>query len=522
MKSFLPVSPHEFALRFLEHVQLTFCAVFAALLIGVPLGVWCYRSAWAKRVVFPFVNIIQTIPGLALLAFLLPVMGIGFAPAITALIIYSLLPIVRNTATGLQGVDRQFLAVGESLGMGPFQILMKVEFPLAAPVMIAGIRTATVWSVGIATLSAFIGAGGLGDFINRGLALNNNALLLTGAIPAALLAIGLDTLIGYMEGMRLPRLKKVFPAVVITAMILLVSTPLIKRAMEGPVFTGGNEGPRKLCIGTKNWSEQLIIGEIIAQLAETKYGVAVERKFGFGSTDLIATALERNEIDLYPEYSGTVWSVLLKEKTPPASMPKFEQIARLNEECVDKLGLKIISELGFENTYALAVRKKDAQEKKMTTIGDLQGPGKEMVAGFNSEFIGREDGWPAVKKAYGIVFKDIITLDAMLVYEALKTGKVDVASVFSTDGRIDAFGFVLLEDDRKVFPDYSCILLGNQRPVVSADIINELGQCLMGRITAAKIRRMNAEVDIEKKSPAEVAHQFLEEEGLIPAKVRLP
>ena len=186
-------------LKILEHLLLTTVSTGIAIAIGVPLGIWITRNPVFRRAVLGVAGVIQTVPSLALLAFLLPFLGIGARPAIVALTLYALLPIVRNTYTGIEGVSPPVIEAAKGVGFGNFQRLWMVEMPLALPVIVAGIRTATVICVGIATLSAFIGAGGLGDFINRGLALNNTRLILLGAIPAAILALLFDAVIGIIE-----------------------------------------------------------------------------------------------------------------------------------------------------------------------------------------------------------------------------------------------------------------------------------------------------------------------------------
>lgn len=510
-------------MRFAEHVQMTFIAIATAVLIGVPLGVWCARSVPANRLLMPVINVIQTIPGLAMLAFLLPFLGIGFAPAITALILYSILPVTRNTTVGLVTLNPSCEEAAGSLGSRPLHLLCRVSLPLAAPVIVAGVRTAAVWAVGLATLAAFIGAGGLGDLINRGLALNNTALLLTGAIPAAGLAVCLDALLGRMEKLPFCRFRKIIPLIFIALVVGALIGPALKylRNVETPAQTHADDVPGKLRIGTKNWSEQIILGEIVAQLAEEKYGMVVERKFGFGSTDLIARALSRGEIDLYPEYTGTIWSVLLKESAPDAALPAYENFLTLQDKTGSRLQARIIADLGFENTYALAIRRVTAEKLKIHSLTGLAAVSGGMTAAFNSEFIGRPDGWPALQKAYGLSFRDIHAMDAMLVYEALRTEQVDVASVFSTDGRIRHFDLTLLEDDRRVLSDYTCVLLASLRSSSLDSILDQIGLSLASRITAEKMRELNYAVDIGKRSPSDVAREFLTQEGLIPGEVRL-
>src|SRR5690606_36134811 len=234
-------------LRTGEHIVLTGVSTLAAIALGLPLGIAASRLPHLRGVILALVGVLQTIPSLAMLAFLLTLLNrIGALPAVLALVLYALLPIVRNTLAGLAGVAPAVREAADGIGMTPRQRLWWVELPLAAPVIVAGIRTAAVVGVGIATLSAFIGAGGLGQFINRGLALSNHQLILLGAVPSALLALLVDASIAGLEWAADPRrhrrrstarvaLRRVawaFPA------LLLAAPPLALLAGAG----GGSAG----------------------------------------------------------------------------------------------------------------------------------------------------------------------------------------------------------------------------------------------------------------------------------------
>ncbi len=192
---FIIQNRQELLTQLLQHIELTFGALILAVVIGIPLGICAHYSRRSRGTILGSVGIIQTIPSLALLGFLLPLFGIGAVPAIIALFLYALLPIVRNTFTGIHEVDPVVIDAARGMGMSHLQILFSVRLPLAMPVIFAGIRTATVINVGVATLCALIGAGGLGEYIFRGIALNNVVMILAGAFPAALLALSLDFLL---------------------------------------------------------------------------------------------------------------------------------------------------------------------------------------------------------------------------------------------------------------------------------------------------------------------------------------
>lgn len=231
----------------ITHVGLTFTALLIAVVIGLPLGVLIAHKRKLSGAVLGFAGVLQTIPSIALLGFMIPFLGIGALPAIAALFLYALLPIIRNTYTGIVEVDASVVDAAKGMGMTPQQVLLKVQLPLAMPVILAGVRTATVINVGVATLAAYIGAGGLGEFIFGGIALNNTNMILAGAIPAALLAILFDFLLSILQRVQLRKLHKaawVFPI----ALLLLSSFYIIpasnKNLLAGftPEFMGREDG----------------------------------------------------------------------------------------------------------------------------------------------------------------------------------------------------------------------------------------------------------------------------------------
>jgi osmoprotectant transport system permease protein len=231
----------------LTHIGLTFSALFIALIVGLPLGIWISRRQRYAGVVLGFAGVMQTIPSIALLGFLIPVMGIGAKPAITALFLYALLPIIRNTYTGITEVDASVVDAAKGMGMRPLQILRQVQIPLAMPVILAGIRTATVISVGVATLAAYIAAGGLGEFIFGGIALNNTNMILAGAIPAALLAIIFDFLLSLLQKAPLNKLRKAvrilpFVFIALSSFYLLPASGKGLLAGFTPEFMGREDG----------------------------------------------------------------------------------------------------------------------------------------------------------------------------------------------------------------------------------------------------------------------------------------
>jgi osmoprotectant transport system permease protein len=460
-----------------------------------------------------------------MLVFLLALLQkIGALPAIIALTLYALLPIVRNTLTGLEGVPPEVMEAARGMGMTEYQEFRMVRIPLATPVIVAGIRTAAVVGVGIATLSAFIGAGGLGQFINRGLALSNTRLILLGAIPAGLLALIVDFSIGaFGWGLRPERKREkkgLFKAILRPAAlampILLVlvgvfsyyTRPSVGRHLAAPSKTQTGT----IRIATKNFTEQLILGEIMSQLIEARTDLSVERRFNLGGTMICHEALVNNEIDLYAEYTGTGLTAILKE---PVISDPVEALRFVSLAYSKRFGAEWLKPFGFNNTYAVTVRTVDAKKHGWAKISDLEEVAPRLRAGITAEFAERPDGYPGLRKIYGLQFGEVRDMDPALMYEAISKGEVDVICAFATDGRIAAYNLRPLEDNLQFFPPY------HAAPVIRQEILQmhpELDGVLSlveGLLDNAAMQRLNLEVDGEKRRPAEVAKAFLREKGLL-------
>ncbi len=351
-----------------EHVELTVIALAIAVFLGLPLGIILTRYERLSPAVLGVIGIIQTIPSVALLGFLLPVLGIGVTSAVVALTLYALLPIVRNTSTGIEEVDPSVQEAAKGMGMSDLQILLKVELPLAVPVIFAGIRTATIINVGIATLCALIGAGGLGEFIFRGIALNNIHMILAGAVPAALLALFFDLVLSLLQKFIRQLIK---PLLFFSAVVIFVIIPFL----------------------------------------------------------------------IVPSY--------------------------------------------FERPF---------------------------TAGFTAEFMQRTDGYPGLKEHYHLSM-NTVELDPGLMYQALKKNKVDVICGFSTDGRIRAFNFRVLKDDKNYFPPYHVAPLVRGETLRKYPVLREVFTQLAGRINGKQMRELNFRADYKKEPPAEIAEEFVAHMG---------
>lgn len=484
----------------LRHVVIVAASTTIAIAAGLPLGVLAVRRPRLGAPLLGLASVAQTIPSLALLGFLIPIPyvgGIGPRAAIVALVFYGLLPIVQTTAAGLRSIDRSILEAADALGMMPRQRLWRVELPLALPSIVAGIRVATVAGIGTATIAAAIGAGGLGHYIFRGLAMVDSTVILAGAIPIALLAIAADALLATIGRSLRPETP---PAARRRLLIPLGTAAAI--AVAALSWPGG--GDRPVVVGSKAFTEQVILGELVAQTLEAA-GLPVERRLNLGGTFICDRALAAGEIDVYVEYTGTALAAIFRE--PVQHDP--QAVLALVREHYAASGRTVLEPLGFDNTFAILVRRDAAEQLGLVTIGDLVRVSDRFQPGFGYEFVEREDGWAGLSQAYGLRFtKPPQTMDLGLTYQALARGEVDVIAGDRTAGLIDALDLVVLEDDRRYFPPYEAAPVVFTPTLMREPRLGDALRALGGAISADEMRRMNDAVDRGKRSPAEVVRQW--------------
>ena len=484
------------------HVRLTLSALLVGAGVAVPAGILVSRAPRLEGLVLGLAGVIQTVPALALLAVMVPVLsglglsGIGFLPAFLGLVLYSLLPILRNTVTGLAGIDPAVREAADGVGMTPAQRLRMVELPLALPVILAGLRTATVWSVGMATLSTPVGAPSLGNYIFSGLQTRNHDAVLVGCVAAALLALGLDGLLrtlakGYSERR---------PAVVLAGGAIFLAIAVASMAGLSPAAAA-----RPVRIGAKTFTEQYVLAEVLARQIQRTTGEPAEVLASLGST-VAFDALARGEIDAYVEYTGTVRATLMHRTG--AGGGRAAVLDEVTRWVHDTHGVGVACSLGFENTYAFALRRSLASELGVRRLSDLAPKAAHLRAAGDYEFWSRSE-WTDVRRVYDLDFAEKRVMDPSLLYAAVAGGQVDVITAYSSDGRIAAYDLITLEDDRGAIPPYDAVVLvsrrlGDRRPEIVAAI-----SALEGTIDIERMRAMNAAVDRDGKSPAAAAEEFL-------------
>lgn len=500
-----------------EHLLLVALAVALALLIALPLGLLIHGRPRLSRLVLGSANVVQTIPSLAIFGLLLtvPVLGgIGPTPAVVALTLYAMLPLLRGLVSGLDQVPPGLKEAGRALGLSPRQVLLHVSWPLARPSLMAGLRVASVISVGVATIGAAIGAGGLGVFIFRGIATVNNTLLLAGALPAAGLALAVDGGLGVLEGQlsssrsRRPGRGRLWWLSGLS-LVLFLALPLSWRWL-GPERARADT----VVIGAKGYTEQLILGELLAQEIEANTPLRVRREFSLGSTFLVHEALRQGRLDGYVEYTGTAWTAILHQPPlPPAQRSLvWQRTAHLYEE---RFGLRLFPSLGFENTFAMLIRRADGERLGLRTISDAVKPAQGWKAAFGYEFLNRQDGYPGLARRYGLrLAAPPSAMDLGLTYRALAEGRVDLIAGDSTNGLIPSLRLQRLEDDLAYFPPYDAVPVFNKASLARHPELIPVVRRLAGRLSAPTMQALNAAVDLQRQTPEEAVHRWRQENGL--------
>ena len=493
------------------HLLLAASALLLGLAISLPLAILSARRPTVARVALGFASLIQTIPSLALLALFYPLLlslsalvgggipALGFLPSLLALTLYALLPILRNGVTGLNGIDPAVLEAADGVGMTSWQKLRLVEAPLVAPVLMAGIRTAAVWTIGAATLSTTVGQPSLGDMIFSGLQTQNWALVLAGCVSAAGLALAVDALLGLIEhGIRRRRRLPVVAA----GITLLVGVALA-------LVPSWPHSEPEITIGAKDFSEQFILARLIGQRLEHE-GYRVRYREGLGSAVQFG-AVASNDVDISIDYSGTIWTNQMRRTDTPDAATMLAEIARWSAR---EHHIRMFGALGFENAYAFAMRGDVARARGVSSLEDLVRTGPRLNFGADLEFLERPE-WAAVKRAYPISFASAHAYNPTFMYRALDSGQADVISAFSSDGRIAAQHLIVLADPRHAIPHYDAILMIDPKHAHDAKLLHVL-QPLLGRIPVEAMREANYRVDrdTDKDSPEAAARWLAKRVGL--------
>lgn len=482
-------------------MQLSLTALLLASLLALILAVVLRPFNKLSEFVLQLTGILQTIPSLAILGLLIPFLGIGFGPALVALVLYGLFPILQDTLVGLRSIDPTLEEAALALGLTNWQKFKKVDFPLALPMILSGVRTSGIMIIGTATLAALIGAGGLGTYILLGIDRQDNKLILIGAILSAGLAIGFSLVINLLKKLKLKQIS-----LIVTILVILTAgsfLPQIKnKSFNQPLIIAGKLG-----------TEPNILIQMYKLLIENQTDIKVELKENLGKTAFLYQALKSGAIDLYPEFTGTITKTLLKNP------PKSSNNARLVYEQA-KLGIKreddlvYLRPMAYQNTYALAVKQDFATKYHLQTISDLQKVSSFAIAGFTLEFSQRADGNKGLQSKYQLNLK-VKTMEPALRYKALERGDIQVIDVYSTDSEIRRYHLKVLQDNRQLFPPYQGAPLMRAETLKKYPALKPVLNQLAGKITTKQMQELNYQVDVLKKSPRQVAQKFLSEQGLL-------
>jgi osmoprotectant transport system permease protein len=489
-----------------QHVVLSAAALALGLMLSLPLSILAIRRSGLRWVILAGASLIQTIPSLALLALFYPLLlalsalgqrlfgvrfsALGFWPSLSALTLYSMLPIIRNSVTAIVNIDPDLREAADGVGMTNTQRLLRVELPLAAPVIMAGVRTAAVWVIGAATLSTPVGQTSLGNYIFAGLQVENWVLVLFGCVAAAALALAADQLLALIEtGMaKSSRARMLGGALMIALGVAAAAWPRASAARH------------HYTIGAKNFSEQYILSTLMEDQLRRR-GAEVSRKAGLGSV-IAFRALAAGELDAYVDYSGTLWANIMKRTDNP---PREQLMRELTAWLEREHGVRVLGQLGFENAYALAMRGDRAAALGISSIAELAPQAPRLTIGGDFEFFARPE-WRALRERYSLAFREQRQYQSTFMYKAVVDGVVDVISAFSSDGRIAALKLAVLDDPKHAIPPYDALILISGKRAQDPILIDALTP-LVGAISIERMRQANMFVDrsADKWSPARAA-----------------
>ena len=493
----------------IEHILISLLAISIASVLGIILGIIISEYRRFSGLILGTVNILYTIPSIALLGFFITITGVGNTTALIALIIYALLPIIRSTYTGIVNINPLIIEASEGMGSTKLQQLFKVKLPLALPVLMSGIRNMVTMTIALAGIASFVGAGGLGVAIYRGITTNNSAMTFLGSLLIAILALVFDFILGLIEKRLTNRKRvkyKINPKLIILGLFIVIF---------GAYFSLNSKKDKTINIATKPMTEGYILGQMLTELIEQDTDLKVNITNGVGGgTSNIHPAIVKGEFDLYPEYTGTSWEAVLK-KEASYDESKFDE---LQKEYKEKYNLEYVNLYGFNNTYGLAVNKDIAEKYNLKTYSDLAKVSNNLIFGAEYDFFEREDGYKELQKVYNIDFKKKIDMDIGLKYQAMKDKKIDVMVIFTTDGQLAVSDVIVLEDDKKMYPSYRA------GTVVRSEILSEYPELkpvlekLNNILDDKTMADLNYQVESEGKKPEDVAREYLQEKGLLEAR----
>ncbi|WP_225047119.1 ABC transporter permease/substrate-binding protein [Lacticaseibacillus kribbianus] len=493
---------HEILVALGQHIEVALIATLITIVIAIPLAVALMNHRRAGETVLQLASIIQTIPSLAILGLLIPFVGIGTVPAVIALVLYAVMPVFQNTYAGLTNIDPLLIEAADAMGVSRRYKLLRVQMPLAMPMILSGIRIGVVMIIGTATLAALIGGGGLGTYILLGIQSNNNAALLIGAVLAAALALVASWLIKLLSRATPKRLLAGLGVLVMVGGTAYGVRTLTAPKTETITIAGKMGGEPELLI---NMYKDLI------EDGDAKVEVTLKRNFG--GTSFLFKALQAKQIDLYPEFTGTVLQSLVKTDKAVSHDPNTAY-RDARTALAQQFHMTLLDPMAYQNGYGITVTAGTAAKYHLKTIGDLA-KHPEFRVGFDPDFYQQSDGYPGLKTAYGLAFTNVKTMEPSLRYQALAQGDLDVTDAYTTDPQIRQYHLVLLTDSKSFFPPYQgAPLMLTSFAKAHPQVVQRLNR-LAGQISTKAMQQMNYRVTVRHEKAAVVARQYLQSHHLI-------
>jgi len=485
-----------------QHIGLSLISLLIAAVIAIPLAIVLMNHKRAANVMLQITSILQTIPSLALLGILIPIVGIGTVPSIIALVIYAVMPIFQNTYSGLTTIDPSLEEAATAFGLSRHMKLFRIELPLAMSMIISGIRIATVMIIGTATLAALIGAGGLGTYILLGIETNNNALLIIGAVLSAILALVFGAGIDWLGKLSFKK-----AGIVLATLVVLIGGFAGYRKLANPQTT--------ITVAGKLGSEPEILINMYKDLIEHDHpNMQVTTKANFGATSFLFKALQSGSIDIYPEFTGTVLeSLVTGKKTASHDPAKTYQVAK--NVLKSQHQMAYLKPMAYQNGYDLAVTQQFAKKYHLKTVSDLVAVEDKVHAGFDPDFHQLKDGYPGLSKAYGLKFASVKTMEPSIRYKAIANGKVNLVDGYTTDPEVQEYHLVVLKDNKRFFPPYQGAPLMTEKLLTAHPELRPTLNKLAGKVSTTDMQKMNYRVSVKHEKAATVAREYLKSHGLL-------
>ena len=491
-----------------EHLFIVLAASILSIAIGLPLGIWAYVSKTARPAILRAVDLLQTIPSLALLGIIMVFLDPGKLTVIIGITLYSLLPIVRNTCLGLQEVDPGVKEAARGMGMSkPYRVLM-VEFPLAFPTVFTGIRIAVVNAIGTAVFAAFVGGGGLGGVITQAIRISDMKLILAATGVLMVIAVVLDLLMGWFETqMHKDRggSRKMWIPV---AAILLAFCLLLP-------YGRGSSGDLMLYDG--DYSETQLMHHMVKMLVEDQTDLTVTIRDQMSQVNNFKALIgDGHTCDLMISYDGTLLTTFFHQDVTdvPEGMSIYDYV---NQVAQEEYGMRLLEKLGFDNTYAIAVPQAVADQYGLETISDLVPVADQLTFGAEQGFFTLEGSmkYGPFTEFYGLNFRNPVSVDLGLKYAAVENGSFDVTVVYATDGLNRKAGLKILEDDKSFFPDYNGAFLVREDVLEKYPELEGILNQLAGEIPTEQMAELTYQVDVLGRTVDDVAREFLVSQGLL-------